>query len=196
MNQSLATGAALTAENFADFIVRLRHDTIGERRHDHCTADAIFLVQHEEKIYGIDRDYADPEDSTVVMCDDWRWFSPREYWDHLDAEGKWRLRERCREEHGCTFLKADIRDQWDILAQLPDHTVTGYMKQWVTLNSHLTHAAAEAFIKRKQHDYGPLRVYADSAFWSWELKAIREALMSGRLQYVEPEAKEATPCES
>lgn len=180
----------LTEASFADFVQRLRYDTIGERSRDHCTADAIFLVQHEEKIFGIDTDYCDT-DQMAVICDDWTWYSPREYWDHLDTEGKWGLRAKAREEFDCTFLQADILQQWDLLGRLDNHTVTGYMKQWITLNTHLTYAAAEAFIKRKAHDYGPLRIYADSAYWCWELKAIREALMKGTLVYQPKEQSDA-----
>lgn len=180
--ESLVYGQ-LNEATFADFLARLKHDVKGPRTQDHCTADAIFLVQHEEKIYGIDQDYCDPEDNIVVWSDDWKWFSPREYWNDLDTVGKVRLRALCREKHDCTFLKADLDDQWDLLGELPDHTVTGFQKQWVTLNTHLTYDAAQAFIDRKQHDYGPLRVYADSAYWCWELKKLREALLSGELVY-------------
>lgn len=177
----------LTPDTFADFVERMRYDCKGERARDHCTADAIFLVQHEEKIYGIDPYFCDT-DSMVVWSDDWKWFSPKAYWDGLDTEGRVKLRALSREAYDCTFLKADPMQQWDLLGDLPDHTVTGYQKQWVTINTHLTHAAAEAFITRKAHDYGPLRVYADSSYWSWELKALRQALMNGELVY-QPKVK-------
>jgi hypothetical protein len=42
---SLATGAKLTPETWADFVARLKHDCRSEGVSDHCTADAIFIVQ-------------------------------------------------------------------------------------------------------------------------------------------------------
>ncbi|MCK2122068.1 hypothetical protein [Pseudomonas sp. PNPG3] len=187
---SLAKGDALTADTWSDFVARLRHDTVGERRHDHCTADAIFLVQMEEKIYGLDKEYAD-EDNLVIFCDDWKWFSVADYWNDADDHQKAKLNRMSQDEHGCKFRRADPRDQWVLLGELPEHRLLAYQTQWTTVNTHLTHAAAEAFIKRKQHDYPPLRVYADSAYWAWELKTIREAILNGSLAFVGATADKA-----
>ena len=56
---SLAHGAPLSTESWADFVARLRHDCVGEGVHDHYTADAIFKVEARVLIYGIDRTYTD-----------------------------------------------------------------------------------------------------------------------------------------
>lgn len=181
----------LNEATFADFLSRLRYDVKGPRTQDHYTADAIFLVQHEEKLYGIDRDYCDV-DQMVVWCDDSKWFSPMDYWNDLDHEEKAGINHLSQKKHDCKFRRLDTLEQWDLLSGLPDHTVTGYQKQWVTLNTHLTYDAAQAFITRKAHDYGPLRVYADSAYWCWELKKLREALLSGELVYQPKEQSDAT----
>ena len=45
-------------------------------------------------------------------------------------------------------MKADESDQWYVLAELEGHTVTGWDEQWVYVNTHFTHAAAEAFINQ------------------------------------------------
>ena len=54
------------------------------------------------------------------------------------------------------------------------------------MNSHFTREAAEAFIKRKSHDYRDgLRIYVDANIYCWEFNAIKEALMDGRLVLAE-----------
>lgn len=181
---SLAKGDALTADTWNDFVARLRHDTIGERRHDHCTADAIFEVQEHQVIYGIDREYADEYENVVIMCDDWKWWGPKAYWDSLDHDEMAALNRQSQDEHGCKFTRLDFTQQCDLLAEQPHLTVCGYQRHWVTINTHLTYAAAEAFIARKQHDFKTLRVYTASAYWSWELKVIREAILNGSLAFV------------
>ncbi len=52
--------------------------------------------------------------------------------------------------------------------------------------------AAEAFIKRKKHDYRKgLRVYVDASTYSWELNTIKAAILSGRIGFLpEGTAKE------
>ncbi|MDG9809475.1 MULTISPECIES: hypothetical protein [Pseudomonas] len=188
---SLARGDALTADTWNDFVARMRHDTIGERRRDHCTADAIFEVQEHQVIYGIDREYADEHESVLISCDDWEWFGPKAYWESLDLDQKAILNRQSQAEYGCKFMRADFTQQCDLLAEQPHLTVCGYQRQWVTIGTHLTYAAAEAFITRKKHDFKALRVYTASAYWAWELKAIREAILNGSLTFVGAAAEKA-----
>lgn len=177
---TLATGAALTPETFADFVLRLRHHCQGEGVADHCTADALFIVQARREVTGIDRDYTD---QLLVCCEDYTWHSPKAYWDDCDEEAQAELNAKAQEEGGVDFLQLDVSDQWDILSDLDDHTVTGWHERWVYVNAHFTREAADAFIKRKAHDYpeGGLRVYVDAQLYCWEFNAIKEALLSGQL---------------
>lgn len=178
-NQSLARGADLTPETFADFIQRLRYHHRGEGVEDHCTADALFIVQARRIVSGIDRDYTD---QLLVYCDECAWYSPQEYWNDCDEEGQANLNDKAQEEGGVDFLQLGERDQWDILNELPDHTVTGWHEKWEYVNAHFTREAAEAFIKRKAHDYRDgLRIYVDAQLYCWEFNAIKEALLSGAL---------------
>jgi hypothetical protein len=79
---------------------------------------------------------------------------------------------------------ADESDQWYVLAELPEHTVTGWDDRWEYVNAHFTHAAAEAFIKRKKHDYRDgMRVYVESQYYAWEFEAIKAAILDGTLTY-------------
>jgi len=181
IKKSLATGAPLDAETFADFITRLRHDCVGEGVGEHGTADALFIVQARRIISGIDLDYCD-SDSTLVHCDDSIWYSPKEYWDACDESSQEDINALAQAAHDLDFLSLDISEQLGVLAELPGHTVTGWKEEWEYVNSHFTNDAAEAFIKRKKHDYRDgMRVYVESQCYAWEFNAVKEALLSGRL---------------
>lgn len=176
---SLAHGAPLSPESWADFVARLHHDCVGEGVHDHYTADAIFKVESRQLIYGIDKDYTD---KIAVICDDSVWFSPREYWDDLDKDSQAALNRDAQHWSECDFLELDEGDQWEQLGDLDDHTVTGWDGKWVPVNSHFTKDAAEAFIKRKRHDYHEgIRVYVDAQTHCWEYNTIKEGILQGRI---------------
>lgn len=190
---ALIRNGQLTAESFADFVQRLRHDAIGERVKDHCTADAIFLVQEHQVIHCIDRDWADEEECVVFIVDDREFYGPAAYWAEAGRHIRDRLNKMSQEDYGCKFRRADFAGQCDLIGRLEDHMAVGYRREWVTICTHLTYDAAAWFIARKKHDFKELRVYVDSCYWSPELKAIRQALMNGTLQFVEPEKKVLAP---
>jgi len=186
VNASLASGSPLTAETWAEFKKRLHHDCVGAGVHDHCTASAIFIVQARRLVYGIDPDYG-PE--LVVMVGESEWFSPQEYWDDLDEEGRAAIDGHSQEWCSKNFLDADTDDQWHVLGELDNHTVTGWTERWEYVNAHFTKDAAEAFIRRKKHDYRKgLRVYVDCQNYAWEFEAIKEAILKGELVYQSKEA--------
>lgn len=180
---SLATGHHLDAATWADFVQRLRYDCKGKRVHDHCTADAIFIVEARRIVAGLDMDYTDKRlvywDSGESVA-----YSVKEYWDGLSSYEKSQLNKKMQTWSECQFMKADESDQWYVLGELEDHTVTGWDDRWEYVNAHFTHAAAEAFIKRKKHDYRDgMRVYVESQYYAWEFNAIKEAIMDGTLTY-------------
>jgi hypothetical protein len=178
---SLATGHDLSAATWTDFLQRLRHDCVGAGVHDHCTSAALFTVQTKRIDYGYERDYAE---GLVVLVDDWSWFSPREYRDDLDEDAKGELNDQVMADRECDFLDLDEDDQWEILSELDSHTVTGWNKRWEIVNSHFTKNAAEAFIRRKKHDYGEMRVYVESQYYTWEFEAIKTAILDGTRTYM------------
>lgn len=183
---SLAHGAPLSHESWADFVARLRHDCVGEGVRSHCTADAIFKVESRERIYGIDKDYTD---KLAVIFDDSVWFSPQEYWDDLDEEGRAELNKVAQHWSECDFLERDEDDQWEQLGDLDDHRVTGWNESWEYVCSHFTKDAAEAFIERKRHDYRKgIRVYVDAQTHCWEYNTIKEGILQGRIDLTD-EAK-------
>lgn len=177
---SLATGADLNAATWADFVQRLRHDCVGAGVRSHGTAAALFTVQVKKMDYGFEVDYAE---GRVVCLEDRSWFSPKEYWSHLDRNEKARLNRKAQAHCDSTFMRAGEGNQWEILSELEDHTVTGWNTRWEIVNSHFTKDAAEAFIRRKKHDYGEMRVYAESQYYAWEFEAIKAAILEGTLTY-------------
>lgn len=180
---SLATGHGLDAATWADFVTRLRYDCNGERVRDHCTAAAIFIVEARRIVCGLDMDYTeqrmvywDSGESTA--------YSIKEYWSDLSSYQKSQLNKKMQDWSECQFMKADESDQWYVLGELEDHTVTGWDERWEYINAHFTHAAAEAFIKRKKHDYREgMRIYVESQYYAWEFNAIKEAILDGTLIY-------------
>ncbi|CAI1766309.1 Uncharacterised protein [Serratia fonticola] len=189
LKPSLATGANLNAETWADFVQRLKYHCQGEGVNDHCTAAPIFIVENRRLVSGIDKEYVDT-DRLVVYCDDSKWFSPEDYYYDLDEGMQTELDGECCDEHGASFLNLKPYQQWEHLSCLENHTVTGYDWKWEYVNAHFTKEAAEAFIRRKAHDYGELRVMVDSQYWAWEFNAIRNAILDGKLVYGEAHHEE------
>lgn len=180
----LATGAELTAETFNDFVQRLGHHVRGEGVSWHHTADALFTVQARKIIFGIDRDYTD---KLAVAIGDSMYFSPQEYWGAASEESRQQLDAMADGSHDCPFLEAHADDQWDMLAELDDHTVSGWDDQWEYVNSHFTKEAADAFIARKKHDYRDgMRVYVEAQVYCWEFNAIISGLLDGRITFAAP----------
>ena len=180
---TLARGAPLTPDTWADFVTRLRHDCVGEGVREHCTADALFIVQAKRIISGFDRDYCDSS-STMVYCDDRSWFSPKEYWADAGRDQRAQLHTMANEWNRTSggFLALQEFEQWEVLDDLPGHTVTGWHEEWAYVNSHLTQTAADAFIARKKHDYPEgLRVCVESQCYAWEFNIVKEAILSGIL---------------
>jgi hypothetical protein len=177
---TLATGAELDASTWTDFVERLRYHCNGAGGKWHHTAAAIFTVQTKRIDYGYEIDYAE---GRVVCLEDQSWFSPKEYWEDLDDEERAEIDQALMTDRECSFMDLDEDDQWEYLAERDDHTVTGWNKRWEIMNSHFTRDAAEAFIQRKKHDYGEMRVYVESQYYAWEFEAIKDAILDGTLTY-------------
>ena len=178
MSKSIADGAKLTSETFADFIERLKYHHRGEGVNRHATADPIFMVQKQATIYGLADEYCEAK---IIHCDDCQWDSPQEYWDDADEDERDELNSMAQDMWERDFPDCEVDEQLLLLSDLDNHTVCGIRKEWQNINAHLTREAAEAFIRRKQHDYPPLRVYVESMYFGWEYQEIIAALCDGRL---------------
>jgi len=182
--KSLASGGELTEESFSDFVARLKHDCVGDGVKDHCTADAIFTVEAKQYIYGLDKDFSD---DLVILWDDASWKNPDSFYDdHIDYDIAKQLDNAAIGMAigmmDVKFKDLDLSDKFDLINEIDEVVVTGFSEKWVRVNSHFTKDAAEAFIKRKKHDYPHgLRVYVDAQNYCWEFNAIKEALIEGKL---------------
>lgn len=164
----------LSAETFADFINRLKYHNTGAGVNDHATAHPIFIVQCCRKITGIDLDY-----------------DPKSFWTDEDREVQW-TDEEFEEALADYVAEGGFHEEFDpqcdtevTCGQRTIFEKIGYMEQWEYVNSHFTPEAAEAFIKRKKHDYAELRVYVDSQYWCPEFKAIVDGLINGKIIFKE-----------
>lgn len=185
MNKSIATRSPLTKETFADFVLRLRHDCEGDGVNRHYTSDAIFIVQQKVRTYGYTEEYSSEK---MIYRDDSTWYSIKEFWDSLDENERKTLDDIALNgfTDGKKFVDTDEHDQWYILQEeQTEFTVVGYKEGWKYVNAHFTRDGAEAFIKRKKHDYDELRIYVDSQYWCWEFNEIKNAILSGKLTYAE-----------
>jgi hypothetical protein len=190
-NPSIATGAELTPDTWDDFLTRLRYDCVGDGVKSHYTANAIFVVQTEKILTGFDPLYGGER----LVCDDEgiKCFTPEDYYDSLDTEEAIELyyNPQRYDEYAdqSEFIDWDEDDQWNAIADIDGLEVVYYVRRWEHVNTHFTQDAADAFIKRKKHDYGKMRVYVDSQSHCWEYNTIKKAILDGQLIYQGKEDK-------
>ena len=172
---TLAKGAALSPDTWADFVARLHYDCVGEGVGEHHTADAVFLVQQAVEQLVPEGYGGDP-----VIFDGCEHSEPvSEFFESCCNKTKAKLDKAC----DGSFMDSDEYEQEQALKEcLPDYSLLYVTTRWETLNQHFTMAAAEAFIKRKKHDYRKgLRVYVDASTYSWELNTIKASILDGRI---------------
>lgn len=180
---TLATGAPLTAETWADFVQRLIHDCRGDGVKRHYTASALHIVECKVYVYGIDEDYA-YSDRIAIIEDDRCWRSIADFLADCDDDAKAVL-DAAAVAHGYeSFEAAYDWDQPNILKDCEGYRVTHWDERWEFIGAHFTRDAAEAFIRRKAHDYRDgLRVYVKAQPYAWEFETIKNAIMDGRLVF-------------
>jgi hypothetical protein len=146
----------LTKYTFENFISRLRYHHQGDGVKYHYTRDPLFIVQKRERIYGFDSDYVS----------DYVWINAEQ--DHAEADERTARR--------LDALDDDFRDtgQWEKIY---------YADRWEYVCSHLTKEGADAFIRRKGHDYKDLRVYVECQIHCEEYNAIINGLLDGKIAF-------------
>lgn len=183
MTKSIANCDPLTQKTFDDFLTRLRYDHVGDGVDNHFTANPNFIVQVHTRTYGLT---GESSDKKMIYRDDESWEIIEEFLCDLDEDEKEVIDQISLKMYGERFSKLDEDEKWRLLEDYhDDFNVTRYSEEWVYVNSHMTMAAAEAFIKRRQHVYDELRIYVDSQYWCWEYTTIIEGLLSGKIKYVE-----------
>lgn len=185
LTPSLATGAALTPETWADFVARLKHHVRDEGVREHYTADALFIVQARRWVYGLDPDYCSSDD-VVGIVEETTFETPRAYWDECDEDTQAAIDKATAASFSDATAFLELTHPWNQWDALKAHnnmlTVTGRAERWDYVGAHLTREAADAFIARKKHDYSDgIRVYVDSRQYAWEFTAVLDAIIDGRL---------------
>ncbi|THB29054.1 hypothetical protein [Providencia sp. MGF014] len=177
--KSLADGDNLNQETWDNFIERLKYHNQGESVNYHATSYPIFTVIEKVTVTG-------SEDDNVGICCEGEYFDDvNDAFDWLDEETKNTLKSQSEEDAKCSWSNLSDYDKANSIIDVVDDSYIYYWKwDYRTVNSHLTKEAAERFIKRKQHDYGKLSIYVESAYWCWELRAIIDAMMDGKIKYV------------
>ena len=174
----------LTKENFDKLIKNLKHwNESDEGRDSHCTANPIFDVQEKVKVYGFDSGYSDAFEffnSDLQLSVENIESLIEELEDPSELFGK--------------IAAISIKDFFErnyyeqvLAAKELGYEVVHYQEEWKHVNTHLTREAAQAFIKRKQHDHGELRIWVSSLYWCWEFNMIIQGLLSGKISLVEPQ---------
>lgn len=146
----------LTKATFEDFITRLKHHHRGEGVSDHCTRDPLFIVQKRERVYGFDSAYVS----------DYVWINAEQ--DHREADER-------------TARRLDALDDGD--RETGQWEKIYYADRWEHVCSHMTKEGAEAFIRRKGHDYDELRVYVECQIYCEEINGIINGLLDGKIAF-------------
>lgn len=177
--ETLYNGSELNQSTFDDFVSRLKHHCRGEGVKSHSTSEPLFTVQTKRMVTGIDTAYTDKKYiHDHESCE--TYYSLEQFVENLDDDA---LEHYELLDFEMPFLDMSESDQWDCLENVNPLTITGFDEQWEYVNSHLTKEAAQRFIERKQHDYGELRIFVESQYWSWEFNAIKNAILDGKLVF-------------
>lgn len=152
------------------------------------TDSPIFHVQEQKKVYGINAEYSDK--SCWIDGEEGAEFgSAQDYFNQLDAEDKHALNGLSIKDQGELFSDLKDRDQEEVLKQFSEKNdlhlyKSNYKTEWFDVGVFLTHQEADWFIKRKQHDYGKLRVYVKSLYWAPQHKKLIQAILNGEIKFV------------
>ncbi len=180
--------------DFHDFLKRLIYWNKGDGVNEHFTAHPIFNVQKKVLISGIDQDYAE---NTGVWFDDYFYETVDHFLDYIFEEEEeealflgYLIDQKLFKDKD-HLLSQDVSVKIDMIERFDQSengwacvTISGYQWSWEYLNSHFTKEAAEAFIKRKSHDYRDgLRVFVDGQYWCQEFREVVDMLICGKLQY-------------
>ena len=172
-------------EDFEGLVSRLEYWNRGAGVNDHCTAGPIFEVQEKKRRYGIDMDYCST--SCLITDDGQGEIDPNSYYDELEEEDQAAMDKESQDRGYESFKEVATEDDARDIIQAIDSeiTVTGYHDEWVHVNTHLTREGAEAFIKRKKHDHGELRIYVGSLYWCAEFQNLIHAMLDGEVVFNE-----------
>lgn len=155
-----------------DFLLELSKQL--NEQDNRITADPLFCVYYDEKVptsedYSDDFEWFDHEESEVIGDDD----DLIEYLKENHLE--WLQNYATGEEVEVSDVTIDDLE-WETLPSKIDKV--HYLKKKHFVKASLTEAGAQQFIDRKQHDYSPLYIYAESMCYQWQMIELRKWLLS------------------
>lgn len=134
------------------------------------TADPIFYVQENKRIYGIDSQY-DPEFTWLYMDGDNDEIE-KEAWPHLKI-----IDEDCfHEEEEVRNAKKVIEEEFELDYSLCEKV--GFMDVWVNVLPFFTEAGAQKYLDRYGYSLNKPRIYVASAYRNDEWNDVRKFLMN------------------
>ncbi|WP_027697209.1 hypothetical protein [Vibrio litoralis] len=171
-----------------DFLIEMSNQI--NTQSNRMTADPLFEVRYKTSL--ITEEGYNESHFEIVDCEDGITLYHSKSSDNynalaehlLESHEKWCM-EWCDEEAGIEFsgnsFIADFNDNYDCHGwmDLPEGIKKLHMQEIeVTVNSHFTEAAAQAFIDRKQHDYPKLYIYAISMCFCYPMIELRNWIKS------------------
>lgn len=170
-----------TPERWAEFTQQLKNSW----ENDNAGTDSpIFVVQSKNIVWGLDPASDSVEITNIVDVDqESKYKSVEEFFESLRAAEKHTLNGLAIDEEDELFLDVKASTQISILSDWDERSVHICHGKyfWEDVNCHLTRSAAEAFINRKSHDYGELRVFVKSLYWCDEFKNLLNAIINGEV---------------
>ena len=170
-----------TPETWAEFTQQLKNSW---EKDNAGTDSPIFVVREKKIVWGLDPASDSVEITNIVDADDESTYkSIDDFFESLKATDKHALNGLAIEEEDELFLDVKASTQINILSDWNERNIHICHGKyfWEDVNCHLTRSAADAFIKRKSHDFGELRVFVKSLYWCEEFKNLLNAIISGEV---------------
>lgn len=120
-----------------------------------CTAEPLYCVQEEERIWGMDGAYAD----------DYEWYDPEMVETYTDDEAQSLLIE-----------SGEWDGEGEFDAELYGWRKVFYTKRWKFVSAHLTERAATLYVEQNRHNLKNPRVYVTSQYRCHEWISVMEHL--------------------
>lgn len=130
------------------------------------TADPLFVVQREQRVYGMDPMFGNYEDFI--------WIKNGDPEDFYESEDESELIKNLALEH------PDEPNPTCINPEKFDYERSYYSTHWEFVNAHFTERAALKHISENLHNLGTARVYVTSQYRCPEWNAVRKFLMERR----------------
>jgi hypothetical protein len=177
----------ITQEFFEDFKSRLHNLRRGELVHQHITADAYVQVRRTVRVYGFTSDFSDNPVIVDTLNHD-SFDTPDEWYESLEPEEKEVITEALAEDDEIFEDLSDHR-KWETIDLLDQYDVVRWNTKEEILSTHMTMESALTFIERHKHNYPSAYTYVESAYRMPEYNLIMNAILDGKIGFINPEEK-------